>query len=289
MVDRTSRRDFVKLAGLGLAATAVLGCAEDEDDDDDDERAATGAGGATDRVRLGMASYTFRNFPLDETLQMTRRLGLTRIGFKDFHLALDSTVEQIESVVGQVRAAGLELYGGGVIYMRSETEVHRAFDYAQAAGFEAIIGVPNHEYLDLVEQKVAEFDIKLAIHNHGPTDQVYPTPQSAYELIRDRDPRMGLCIDVGHTQRAAVDPAESAERFADRLHDVHIKDVTASTAAGSTIEIGRGVVDIPRFLRTLLQIEYGGTVAFEFEKDANDPLPGTAESVGYVRGVLATL
>ena len=153
--------------------------------------------------------------------------------------------------------------------------------------FEVIIGVPNHEYLDLVEQKVAEYDIRLAIHNHGPTDQAYPTPESAYELIRDRDPRMGLCIDVGHTQRAAVDPAESAERFADRLHDVHIKDVTAATAEGSTTEIGRGVVDIPRFLRTLLEIEYGGTVSFEFEKDANDPLPGTAESVGYVRGVLA--
>lgn len=286
-MDTTSRREFVKLAGLGLAATAVLGCAEDEDDDD--ERAATGGGRTAGRLRLGMASYTFRNFPLDETLQMTKRLGLNRIAFKDFHLALDSTVEQIESVVRQVGAAGLQLYGGGVIYMRSETEVHRAFDYANAAGFEVIIGVPNHEYLDLVEQKVAEYDIRLAIHNHGPTDQVYPTPQSAYELIRDRDPRMGLGIDVGHTQRAAVDPADSAERFADRLHDVHIKDVTASTAEGSTIEIGRGVVDIPKFLRTLLRIDYAGTVSFEFEKDAGDPLPGTAESVGYVRGVLAVL
>jgi sugar phosphate isomerase/epimerase len=136
---------------------------------------------------------------------------------------------------------------------------------------------------------VQQYDIKVAIHNHGPSDKVYPTPASAIEKIKDLDPRVGLCIDIGHTQRAGVDPSVSAEKFADRLLDVHIKDVTQATGKGTTVEIGRGVIDIPKFLRTLLKINYTGIVSFEYEKDAKDPLAGLAESVGYVRGALDTI
>ena len=103
------------------------------------------------------------------------------------------------------------------------------------------------------------------------------------------DQRIGLCIDIGHTKRLGLDPSEAAKKYADRLHDVHIKDVSAETAEGSTIEIGRGVIDIPKFLRTLQKIDYQGNVSFEFEKDGKDPLPGVAESVGYVRGVLSVI
>ena len=152
-----------------------------------------------------------------------------------------------------------------------------------------IIGVPKHELLALVNKKVQEYDIKVAIHNHGPGDKVYPTPRSAYERITELDKRVGLCIDIGHTQRAGEDPSEAAEKFADRLLDVHIKDVSASTVEGKTVEMGRGVIDIPRFVKTLLKINYADVVSFEYEKDEQDPLPGVAESVGYVRGVLATI
>jgi sugar phosphate isomerase/epimerase len=154
---------------------------------------------------------------------------------------------------------------------------------------DVIIGVPKPQLLGLVNKKVAQYDIKVAIHNHGPGDMVYPTPQSAYERIKDLDRRVGLCIDIGHTQRAGVDPSESAQKFADRLMDVHIKDVSEARAEGTTVEIGRGVIDIPRFIRTLQNIRYKGIVSFEFEKDERDPLPGVAESVGYVRGVLAAV
>ncbi len=238
---------------------------------------------------LGMASYTFRQFPLEQALEMTRRLGLKRVAFKDMHLGLDSTPEQTSAVLAKVKAAGLDLYGGGVIYMRNEAEVNRAFEYAKTAGMRVIIGVPNHDLLELANRKVQEYDITLAIHNHGPGDKVYPTPQSAYEKIAKLDRRMGLCIDVGHTQRSGIDPSEPAAKFADRLFDVHIKDVSASSANGQTVEIGRGVIDIPKFLRTLRKINFKGSVSLEYEKDARDPLPGAAESIGYLRGVLATM
>lgn len=220
---------------------------------------------------------------------MTKRVGLKYICFKSFHLPLESTPAQIKAVVAKVKEAGLILYGGGVIGMKKEAQVHRAFDYAKAAGMKVIVGVPAPALLPLVNEKVQQYNIKVAIHNHGPTDKLYPTPGSAYERIKDLDKRIGLCNDIGHTMRAGVDPAVSAKKYADRLLDVHIKDVSEAAAKGRGVEIGRGVIDIPKFLKTLVKTKYDGNVSFEYEKDADDPMAGLAESVGYVRGVLAAI
>jgi sugar phosphate isomerase/epimerase len=297
-----TRRQFLRVAGIGAVASLAgasssLGQVRPAPPrggirDSAARRAGKPplvAGGGKQLFKLGLASYTLRKFNLDDTLAMTKRVGLKYICFKSFHLPLDSTPAQIQAVVAKVNEAGLILYGGGVIYMTTEDQVHNAFDYAKAAGMKVIIGVPSPELLPLVDKKVEQYDIKVAIHNHGPGDKTYPTPASVYERIKDLDKRIGLCNDIGHTMRAGTEPAVSAERFADRLLDVHMKDVTEATANGQNIEIGRGVIDIPEFLKMLVKIKYSGVVSFEYEKDEDDPLAGLAESVGYVRGVLAAL
>jgi len=277
-----SRRNFLQVVGVGAACLAGTNrCLA--------QVGSTGKKKSQAKFELGLASYTLREFKLDDTLAMTRRVGLKYICFKDFHLAMNSTPAQIRDTVQKVKDAGLILYGGGVIYMRNEKQVNDAFDYAKAAGMKIIVGVPQPEFLPLVNEKVRQYDIKVGIHNHGPTDKVYPTPASAYEKIKDLDKRIGLCNDIGHTMRAGIDPAESVKKYADRLLDVHIKDVSEATAKGHGVEIGRGVIDIPRFLKTLIEIEYDGIVSFEYEKDAKDPMAGLAESVGYVKGVLAAI
>jgi sugar phosphate isomerase/epimerase len=151
-----------------------------------------------------------------------------------------------------------------------------------------IVAAPSPAMLPRIEEKVKQFDIRVAIHNHGPGDE-FPTPETAYEKIKGLDQRIGLCIDTGHTVRAGGDPSRAAEQCADRLFEVHIKDVSEATAKGHAVEIGRGVIDIPRFLRTVKKIGYAGHLAFEYEKDPDDPLPGLAESVGYVCGALAAI
>ncbi|MGB7295106.1 MAG: sugar phosphate isomerase/epimerase, partial [Candidatus Aminicenantales bacterium] len=231
----------------------------------------------------------FREFSLDQTIEMTKRLALGRIVLKSMHLPLESPEDAVAAAGEKVRAAGLDLYGCGVVYMTTEAEVDQAFRYARAAGMRMIIGVATPELLGMVEQKVRETDIRVAIHNHGPEDKLYPTPGSAYEKIENLDPRIGLCIDVGHTIRAGIEPSEAAKQFADRLIDVHIKDVTAASKHGQTIEMGRGIIDLVGFVRTLIGLGYDGNFAFEFEKDGKDPLPGLAESVGYLRGILAAI
>jgi sugar phosphate isomerase/epimerase len=277
MSTKTDRRGFLK--GLGLAG-AALGAGA---------LAPRAAGSPVSGLRLGMASYSFRAFGLDAALAMTKRLGLGRISLKSMHLPLETPAEGIRAAAAKARAMGLEPYSGGVIYMTTPAEVDQAFAYAKAAGMEMIIGVPQHDLLPRVEERAVALDIKLAIHNHGPTDKLYPSPESAYDRIKGLDRRLGVCLDVGHTQRCGLDPAVSAERCFDRLHDVHIKDVTAATAAGATLEAGRGIVDIPKLLRTLLRLGYAGTISLEYEKDEKDPLAGAAESIGYFRGVLAAL
>jgi inosose dehydratase len=282
--DKQSRRRFLQLAGVGAAAS-LMGAGNSVAQ----ARRSEMTQKAEPPLKLGMASYTLRKFNLDDTLAMTDRIALKYICLKSMHLPLDSTPAQIQAVVAKVKQAGLILYGGGVIYMRNEAQVNQAFDYAKTAGMKVIVGVPVPDLLPLVNEKVKQYDIEVAIHNHGPTDKVYPVPSTIYEKIKNLDKRIGLCMDIGHTMRAGVDPSEDAERFADRLLDIHIKDVSAANAKGHAVEVGRGVIDIPKFVRTLIKTKYDGIVSFEYEKDENDPMPGLCESVGYVRGVMAAV
>jgi sugar phosphate isomerase/epimerase len=286
MAKIPTRRQFLLASTLAAAAslTPAAGCVSGQQGQ---RQQKTVTGGP--KLKLGLASYTFREFGLDDTLKMTKRLGLEYITLKSFHLSLKSSSGQIAGVAATVKNAGINLYGVGVIYMNDMGQVGTAFEYAKAAGAKVIIGVPSYDMLELVNQKVREYDIQVAIHNHGPGDKLYPTPAAAYEKIQNLDRRIGLCIDIGHTIRAGDNPANAAEQFADRLLDVHIKDVSEATGKGRTVEIGRGVIDIPEFIETLLRIKYKGVVSFEYEKDAKDPLAGLAESVGYVRGVLAAV
>lgn len=284
-----TRRHFLQLAGAGAAASLAAGNVSAQNPAAAQEPARPAETAKQPRLKLGLASYTTKDFSLDQTLVMSARVGLKYLCLKSFHLPLESKPEQIAQAVAKVKAAGLELYGGGVISMGKPAQVDQAFEYAKAAGMKTIVGVPNPEVLSLVNDKVQQYDIRVAIHNHGPGDKTYPTPESAYEKIKTLDKRIGLCIDIGHTLRIGADPIRDAQRFADRLLDIHIKDVSAATPAGKTVEIGRGVIDIPKFLRTLLQVNFAGVCSFEYEKDSKDPLPGLAESVGYVRGVLAML
>jgi len=279
------RRQFLHLAGAGVAASLVgarNGSAQNG-------RPSARRRGIKPLFQLGLASYTLRQFDLDETLAMTVKVGLKYICFKSMHLELDSTPDQIKATVAKVNEAGLTLYGGGVIGMKNEDQINQAFDYAKTAGMTVIIAAPSHPMLPLIEKKVKQYDIKVAIHNHGPGDKYFPTPAVALEHIKNLDKRIGMCHDIGHTKRYGSDPIAETELCADRLHDVHIKDVSEATRAGKGVEIGRGVIDIPRFIRTLVKVKYDGIVSFEYEKDAKDPMAGLAESVGYVKGIIAAL
>lgn len=278
----TNRRNFLKTAGIGIAASTIPVFSQASVQQANKEKVKPGFG-------LGIASYSLREFDTETALDMVKRCGVDRVSFKSMHLPLDSDKAAIDKTLALCKEKGVSLYGGGVVYMRSKEDVDQAFDYAKMAQMDMIIGVPNHELLEYVEGKVKEYDIKLAIHNHGPGDKLYPSAESAYVRMKDMDKRMGLCIDIGHTKRIGRDPEQDVKDFFDRVFDIHIKDVTKAEHDGKTCTIGHGVIDFQSFLKAVIKLDYKGTLALEYEAEGKDPLPAMMESFGYIRGILATL
>jgi len=241
-------------------------------------------------LKLGLTSYTWLKFPLDQAIAMTKQVGAKYISLKDVHLPIKSTPEQRREAHQKIEDAGLTLMGGGVIYFKNnEEEIHNVFEYAKDAGMATIVCSPDPEALDTVEKFAKQYDLKIAIHNHGPTDKKYPSPLDVMRLVKDRDARMGLCMDVGHTVRIGVDPTAAIEQCASRLYEFHMKDVTAATPQGKPTEVGKGVIDIVGVLKALVNLKWPYHVALEYEVKADNPLPGVIESFAYMRGILATL
>lgn len=275
-----NRRDFLQLTALAMAGSGFSVAASDLGD--------------RQPLKLGVASYSLRKFPLDQALAMTRELGVPGITLKDVHLPLRSSRAERHTVARQVKDAGLDLLGVGVIYMRkaNETEIPHLFDYAREVGAPNIVCSPEPGCLDLVEKCARETSIRVAIHNHGPDDKkftMYASPVDAFKLVKDRDPLLGVCLDVGHTVRLGEDPIAAINTCAPRLYDFHLKDVTAATAAGKCTVLGKGVIDLPAVLKALVGINYSHHVALEYEIDENDPLPGMKASIAFVRAKLARL
>jgi inosose dehydratase len=277
-----NRRNFIRTSGAGILAGTLLPALSQARNLPEDTVPA--------RIpEMGLASYTTKEFSLEETISMCRRVDLKHLGLKSFHLPLDATDEACKAAALKIRNAGIDFYSAGVIYMNNKEEVDNAFRYAAACGIRMIIGVPAHDWLTYTEEKVKETGIIVAIHNHGPGDLVYPTVAGIAEKIEKYDSRIGICMDIGHTSRLGLDPTAEFRKYFNRILEIHIKDEDRKDADGQTIEIGRGVIDIPGFLKEVLHLGYKGILSFEFEKDPKDPLPGLAESVGYVRGVLASI
>jgi sugar phosphate isomerase/epimerase len=280
----SSRRNFIQNTTLVLVAALqnpVSGFAA--------PLKQKGKPGQQTKLPVGVAGYSFAKFSLEASIQMMKRVDVTNLSLKDIHLPLNSSDEKIRSVVGTFQQAGINIYTVGVIYMKTKEAVDQAFDYAQKVGVKMIVGVPTYDLLDYAESKVKSTNIRLAIHNHGPEDALYPGPQQVWERIKDRDARMGLCLDIGHATRAGEDPARAVKAYKERLFDLHIKDVSAKAKDGKAIEIGRGVIDFDALIKALEQIKYQGVCSIEFEKDMQDPLPGLAESLGYFKGTLAAV
>jgi sugar phosphate isomerase/epimerase len=236
--------------------------------------------------KIGMAGYTFAHFDLDKTLETLQKTDVHYLCIKDFHLPLNSTAEQIAAFHAKLAAKGVTGYAVGPIYMRSKAEIDNAFAYAKRVGVKLIVGVPNLELLPYVNEKVKEYDFRYAIHLHGPDIKLYPDADDVWNHTKDLDPRIGMCLDIGHDTRNGKDPVADLKKYHTRVFDIHIKDVTGNTKAGYSVEIGRGVIDFPAFIKALREVGYSGVCGLEHEKSMKDPFVGIGESIGFFRGII---
>jgi inosose dehydratase len=286
-IQTLSRRNLMASAALAAAGLSVgrlpsLASAA--------EAAAPAGPDRWHGLKIGVASYTFKDFKVDDTIKGIRRVGLSYVSLKDFHLPMKSTAEERKAVVQKFKDAGITAESCGVVYMTAkEDNIRAAFDYAKDAGFGTIVCSPDPASMPILDKMVKEYDIKLAIHNHGPGDKKFPLPDDVMRIVEPFDKRIGACVDVGHVKRLGQDPAAAILKCRERLYDVHLKDVSLPDPKGVCVEAGRGVIDLKAVMKALLDIKFASVASFEFEKDSKDPVPGLAESVGYVHGLVEAL
>jgi sugar phosphate isomerase/epimerase len=243
----------------------------------------------TDGFKLGVASYSFREFSRRIAIEMTRRLNISYINIKDVHLGLKTSAKDIEKARKEFADAGLTILGGGNISFDKddEADIRSKFEYAKACGMPLMVCAPTPVTLPKMEKYVKEFNIKIAVHNHGPEDKNFPTPQSVLAIVKNMDSRCGLCIDIGHTARTGVDVVGSIREAGSRLLDMHVKDLTDFSKKEAKVPVGDGIMPFPAIFRELKKMSYGGGVMLEYEIDEDDPVPAMDRSFGYMRGVLA--
>jgi len=272
----STRRGFLGGA-VGAASLGMVGPAP----------AAPAAG----ELKLGVASYSLRQFQRGLAIKMMQRLNVPCICIKEFHLPYSSTPEELARGVKEFAKGGLKVVGGGVIYMQrdDDDDIRRYFDYAKAAGMPLMVIAPSHQSLPRVEKFVKQYNIPVAIHNHGPEDKEFPTPESVLKAIQGRDPRVGLCIDAGHTTRTGTNVLDSIRAAGSRLLDFHIKDLKDLRDGKTQVPVGDGAMPVVEIFKLLLQMNFQGYVNLEYEIEADDPLLGVAKSFSYMRGVLAGL
>ena len=279
-----TRREALRAAALGALALPLL------------NSRAVAAASATSKsapFRFGVTTYGQRALSVDDIIAALKALRITNVSFYKSQLNWETaTPDEVRAVVAKCRDAGITPTGTGVVsFKNNEAACRKAFDNAKLAQLPTVVCKPDLDALPLVEKLAKEYDQRLAIHNHGPEDKVYPSPYDVMKAIAPLDARIGICLDVGHAMRAKADPAEAVRKCAARLYDIHLKDSLAIPGSDKDIpaEVGSGRMDIAGILRALREIKYTNVVTFEYEKPTGNPITGLAESVGYVRGLLAAM
>ena len=270
----TSRRNFIAGAGALAAAPALP--------------AVTTAEHHWGDVRLAVATYSLRKFSRSQAIEIVKKLGIKYVNVKAFHMPYYLSKKDLTAAREEFEKAGLTIVSGGNVGLREDDEeyVRYHLEYAKNAGIPTVVCAPTHKNLGYVEKYAKQFDLKIAIHNHGPEDEYYPNGASVLKRVKNMDSRMGLCLDLGHAARTGVDLIEEIEMAGDRLHDIHIKDLASFTDKSSQVEVGKGAMPVARVFETLKKIKYPGVVGLEYEINANAPQTGMAESFAYMRGVL---
>lgn len=282
-MDNLSRRSFLRssaaVAGASTLPAVALAVPSHET-------------GKPSPVKLGVCSYTFRNFSREQTIGFLKQLHMDELNVKDVKDHLPADPDGEGAAISAYQAAGIRLHAAGAIYFRKDEDddIRKQFEYCKRAGIKVIVaGDPTPETLPRIEKFVKEYDIRIAIHNHGPEDKVWPSPLDVLKSVKGMDPRIGCCVDVGHTVRAGTDVVDAIHQIGPRLFDVHMKDLTDFTAKESQVTVGDGIMPVREIFQELIKNRYEGFVDLEYEVHGDDPMPGVIGSIAYMRGVLTGL
>ena len=285
MKNLLSRREFVRSSALAATALAI----PNRDSALPHEYPPSDG---TSPIRLGVASYTFRNFNRAQLIGFLKQLNVSAVNLKNVKDHLPSDPQQEAAALADYAAAGIRPHAAGTIYFDKDedADIRNKFDYSKRAGISVVVaGDPAPGSLPRIEKFVRDYDIRFAIHNHGPEDKIWHSPLDVLKAVKALDPRIGCCIDVGHTVRAGSDVVQAIHEAGPRLFNVHMKDLASFQEKESQVSVGKGKMPVPKMFQALVAIGYQGFIDLEYEIDPDDPMPGAIASFAYMRGVLADL
>lgn len=274
-----SRRDFFKTAVLGSAGLYAVACSKTKRTD------------YSKNVKLGVATYSLRNFNREKAIEIIKQCRVDYACIKSMHLPYEDSPEKLAEGCEAFEQAGIQIVGGGVVTLKEDNDenMKKYFEYAKTCGMPLMVIAPIPQTMPRIEKFVKQYNIAVAIHNHGPEDEYFPGPKEAVEVIKDMDPRVGVCMDIGHAARTGEDVVKTVSETGKRLLDIHIKDLRDLSDRDSQCAVGEGKIPVPEIFKMLRKINYTGYVNLEYEIFPNNPLPGMKESFAYMKGVLAGL
>ena len=280
--DALSRREMLCNAAIGAAGLTLL-------------PSLARAGGEQvgyKPFRMAIQSYTLRNFKLDEALAKTKAIGLTYWEGWDGHLPITEDPGQIAAYKQKLAANGIKMPTYGVVgFSNDEADARKKFNFAKAMGVRTMSAYPTYDSLSMLDKLVEEYKINLAIHNHGPGDNLYGKIQQEVDALKGHSQRIGSCIDTGHYLMAGERPETAAGTFGTRVYAVHMKDVKILGETKTWTELGKGTLDINVFLKEIIKYGYPqrGVLSLEYEEHPEDPIPYVQECLKTLRNSLDTI
>lgn len=238
-------------------------------------------------LKVGVHSYSLRKFSFTETVRMTKELGVRYLGVNPIHVPLDSAPAELAEKKAHIEEAGLTLLACGVMHFDGDrNKAKHIFDYAKRLGIETVAAHPKPDSFDILDELVAEYGIRVAIHNHGPEGE-YQMPDDVLRAVDGHHELIGACVDLGHYERSNVRAEEALRALSSRVYDVHIKDVDRAAKDGRTVVLGEGIVNLSAVFDEILKMKLDCHIALEYESEPDDPFPGMDRSFAYVRRLLA--
>ena len=240
-------------------------------------------------LKLGLQIYSLRGFPVDVALDHTKNLGFEQVEFFSGMFPLEASDDDIKKMVNKVKGLGLTISAHGVNgFTKDAAANRRVFEFAKKAGIKNISASPTPDSMDSLEELVKEYDIRIAIHNHGPSDR-FNKVVDLLRAVEGRDSRIGACADLGHYIRSGEKPVDVIRSLAGRLYGIHLKDFAEMKENTRGVLLGQGHLNCEAVFDALIQAKFpaDGALSLEYEENPQDPTEDIRKCVATARAALA--
>jgi len=224
---------------------------------------------------VGVQSYSLRNYKLPEAIRHLQGMNVHYVELAGTHIPTTASNEEIAETLKLCQAADLKVSAHGVNPFSKDHEKNKKiFEFCKKLGIRTISAnpQPDAETFASLDKLVAEFDMRIAIHNHGP-GALYDKLDSVTTIIKNHDKRIGACVDCGHFIASGEDPVKCVLALNDRVYGVHMKDHEESGKKSPSVVLGKGHLDVVGLFKALRQIKFSSDKALSLEYEANPMNP----------------